>query len=74
MTQPAKTRGAWVLLSHGLATDLAMWDELTDALKDRYRVLRYDARGHGKSMLTPGPYTIERLASDALRPNKRSRI
>lgn len=43
-------RGPWVMLSHGLATDLTMWDELTDALKDRYRVLRYDARGHGGSV------------------------
>src|SRR5215469_8839931 len=39
-------RGPWVLLSHGLATDLSMWDELADALSDRFRVLRYDARGH----------------------------
>ena len=37
-------QGPWVLLSHGLATDLSMWDELTDALKDRFRVIRYDAR------------------------------
>ncbi len=41
-------RGPWVTLSHGLATDLSMWDELTEALSDRYRVLRYDARGHGE--------------------------
>ena len=26
-------QGPWVLLSHGLATDLTMWDELADALK-----------------------------------------
>ena len=35
--------GPWVMLAHGLATDLTMWDELTDALKGSYRVLRYDA-------------------------------
>jgi 3-oxoadipate enol-lactonase len=55
-----------VMLSNSLGTDLAMWDPQIAALASRYRVLRYDARGHGKSMLTPGPYTIERLASDAL--------
>ena len=46
--------GPWVMLSHGLATDMSMWDELTTALKDRYRVLRYDARGHGASSAPPG--------------------
>lgn len=58
-------RGPWVMLSHGLATDLTMWDELTDALKDRYRVLRYDARGHGGSAATPGDYSLDMLVADA---------
>jgi 3-oxoadipate enol-lactonase len=58
-------RGPWIMLSHGLATDMSMWDDLTDALKDRYRVLRYDARGHGRSQATPGDYTLEMLAADA---------
>ena len=58
-------RGPWVLLSHGLATDLTMWDELADALKDRYRVLRYDARGHGGSAAPEGDYTLDQLVSDA---------
>ena len=59
-------RGPWVLLSHGLATDLGMWDELSDALKDRYRVLRYDARGHGGSAATEGDYTLDQLVADAV--------
>lgn len=59
-------RGPWVLLSHGLATDLSMWDELTDALKDRYRVLRYDARGHGGTAPTEGDYTLDQLVADAV--------
>jgi 3-oxoadipate enol-lactonase len=58
-------RGPWVLLSHGLATDIGMWDELADALKDRYRVLRYDARGHGGSAATEGDYTLDQLVADA---------
>ena len=53
------------MLSHGLATDLSMWDELTDALADRYRVLRYDARGHGDTPATPGDYTLDMLVADA---------
>jgi 3-oxoadipate enol-lactonase len=58
-------RGPWVLLSHGLATDLTMWDELAAALKDRYRVLRYDARGHGGSAATDGDYGLDQLVADA---------
>jgi 3-oxoadipate enol-lactonase len=58
-------RGPWVLLSHGLATDLSMWDELASALKDRYRVIRYDARGHGDSAAPAGDYTLDMLVDDA---------
>jgi len=59
-------RGPWVLLSHGLATDLGMWDELADQLKSRFRVLRYDARGHGGSAATEGDYTLDQLVADAV--------
>jgi 3-oxoadipate enol-lactonase len=58
--------GSWVLLSHGLATDMSMWDELTETLKSRYRVLRYDARGHGGSAATDGDYTLDQLVADAV--------
>lgn len=58
-------RGPWVMLSHGLATDFTMWDELTVALRDRYRVLRYDARGHGASAAPEGDYTLDMLVADA---------
>lgn len=57
--------GPWLMLSHGLATDLTMWDELADALKHRYRVLRYDARGHGASAATEGDYSLDLLVADA---------
>jgi pimeloyl-ACP methyl ester carboxylesterase len=35
-----------VTLSHSLAANLHLWDAQAAALKDRYRVLRYDIRGH----------------------------
>jgi 3-oxoadipate enol-lactonase len=60
------SHGPWVVLAHGLATDLTMWDELTEALKARYRVLRYDARGHGGSAATDGDYTLDLLVADAV--------
>ena len=41
--------GPWVTLSHSLASDLRMWDPQVAALAARYRVLRFDTRGHGAS-------------------------
>jgi 3-oxoadipate enol-lactonase len=55
-----------VLLSNSLGTELAMWAPQMDALVARYRVLRYDSRGHGQSSVTHGPYSIAGLARDAL--------
>jgi 3-oxoadipate enol-lactonase len=54
-----------VTLSHSLATTLAMWDPQMPALTARYRVLRYDTRGHGQTDAPGGPYSLELLAADA---------
>ena len=55
-----------VMLCNSLGTDLSMWDGQIPALTAFYNVLRYDSRGHGQSAVTPGPYTIEQLARDAV--------
>ncbi|MBI4517874.1 MAG: 3-oxoadipate enol-lactonase [Deltaproteobacteria bacterium] len=55
-----------VTLSHSLAASLEMWEPQIPALATRYRVLRYDTRGHGGSEVPPGPYSLEVLADDAL--------
>jgi 3-oxoadipate enol-lactonase len=55
-----------VLLANSLGTTLEMWDPQVVALSGRYRVLRYDSRGHGRSGAPAGPYAIERLGRDAL--------
>ncbi|MHB9149697.1 MAG: 3-oxoadipate enol-lactonase [Thermoleophilia bacterium] len=54
-----------ITLSHSLATDLSMWDPQTAELRARFRVLRYDTRGHGGTTVPPGPYSLEQLAEDA---------
>lgn len=54
-----------LMLHHSLATSHMIWDELNIALAQYYRVLRYDARGHGLSDATVGPYIFEQLADDA---------
>ncbi len=58
--------GPVVVLHHPLATNLTSWDELTVALEEKYRVLRLDARGHGKSDAPAGPYAFETLAKDVV--------
>lgn len=56
--------GPVVTFSHSLACTLAMWDGQVRALKNRYRVLRYDTRGHGQTSAPVGAYTLEQLAED----------
>ncbi len=55
-----------LLLLHSLGTDGRVWQPQAEALAGRFRVLRPDLRGHGLTDVTPGPYTIERMARDVL--------
>jgi 3-oxoadipate enol-lactonase/4-carboxymuconolactone decarboxylase len=55
-----------LVLSHSLGLDHGMWDPQMSALLSRFRVLRYDSRGHGASDAPEGDYTIEQLGRDAL--------
>ena len=53
-----------VAMSHSLATDLSMWDPQVEALTAKFRVLRYDTRGHGGTDAPEGPYSLDLLAED----------
>ena len=55
-----------LVLSNSLGADFSMWDPQIPEFVKSLRVLRYDTRGHGKSSVTPGPYSIEQLANDVL--------
>ena len=55
-----------LVLSNSLGATTAMWEPQLPALTARFRVLRYDRRGHGESPVPPGPYTIDELGGDAL--------
>jgi 3-oxoadipate enol-lactonase len=55
-----------VVLSNSLGTNLAMWDAQIPALAEKFRVARYDSRGHGLTDVTPGPYTIAGLGGDVV--------
>jgi 3-oxoadipate enol-lactonase len=50
-------QGEAVLLLHGLGLDLRMWDDQVPALAKRYRVLRMDLHGFGKSSPVSGPFS-----------------
>lgn len=55
-----------LMLSNSLGTNLHAWDEQAPAWSRHFRVVRYDRRGHGRSGVPPGPYSMERFGRDAL--------
>jgi 3-oxoadipate enol-lactonase len=59
--------GPVLVLSNSLGTALEMWDDQAPVLGDRFRLLRYDTRGHGRSPAPPGPYAIGDLGGDVVR-------
>jgi len=56
--------GPWLTLSHSLACNLHMWDPQMPALTKKFKVLRFDTRGHGQTSAPAGEYTLEQLADD----------
>lgn len=55
-----------LVLSNSLGAALEMWDPQAEALAERFRLVRYDTRGHGRSAVPPGPYRIDDLGGDVL--------
>jgi len=55
-----------LVLSNSLGTNFHMWDPQVSEFSKVFQVVRYDTRGHGKSSVTPGPYSINLLAKDVL--------
>src|SRR3981081_2911321 len=56
----------WLIFSNSLAANLTMWDDQARELKQAYRVLRYDQRGHGGTEVTAGRYSFELLMADVI--------
>ena len=61
-----KTDGPVLLFSNSLSSNLSMWDAQAEVLKTDFRVIRYDSRGHGKSIAIGAPYSLAQLGQDAL--------
>ncbi|MFK0298786.1 3-oxoadipate enol-lactonase [Brevundimonas sp. NPDC090276] len=55
-----------LLLSNSLGTTMEMWAPQMAAFTRRFRVLRYDSRGHGQSDSPAGAYSMDRLGRDAV--------
>jgi 3-oxoadipate enol-lactonase len=55
-----------LVLSNSLGTTHRMWDPQIDALSERFRVIRYDTRGHGGSDTPPGPFSIDDAGADVI--------
>src|SRR5215218_297298 len=58
--------GEPLVLIHGVGGDASTWDGVAPDLAKRFRVIRPDLRGHGRSPLLTDPCTAEDLARDVL--------
>jgi len=56
--------GPPLLFVHGLGSSGRDWFGQVPHFADRYRVVRLDLRGHGRSERAPGPYSIPQFARD----------
>ncbi len=61
-----RDRGPTLMLSNSLGCTLQMWEPQMAALTKQFRVVRYDRRGHGKSGVPLGPYSMERFGKAVL--------
>ena len=55
-----------LILSNSLGTTLHMWDGQAGPFSQHFRLVRFDRRGHGKSGVPKGPYSMEMLGRDVL--------
>lgn len=53
-----------IVLLHELGGSMGSWDQVASALEPRWRVLRYDQRGHGRSEKPRAPCTLDDQARD----------
>lgn len=61
-----KEGAPWLIFSNSLITNLSMWDDQVAGLKDEFRILRYDQRGHGGTDAPEGKYSFDLLVGDVI--------
>lgn len=57
--------GRVVVFANSLGTDMRLWDAVLPLLPPGLRIIRADTRGHGRSDVPDGPYSMGTLVSDA---------
>ena len=62
-----------LVFSNSLGTDFRIWDAVAERLAGRFRIVRYDKRGHGLSEATPPPYALTDHVADLDRADRPSR-
>ncbi len=55
-----------IVFSHGYLMNNTMYNDQIAVLKDKYRCVTFDHRGHGKSEVTASGYALEDLVDDAI--------
>jgi 3-oxoadipate enol-lactonase len=55
-----------LILAHPLGVDMSVWDALAPTLANKFRLIRFDARGHGASSVPAGPYSLADLGGDVV--------
>ncbi len=55
-----------IIFIHGFPFNKSMWNKQLEALKENYRVIAYDVRGHGNSDAGTGDFSIDLFADDLL--------
>ncbi|GAA1164038.1 3-oxoadipate enol-lactonase [Kribbella jejuensis] len=63
-TLSGRAHAPTVVLANSMGATWEMWDANLEELEEHFRVVRFDTRGHGRSPVPPGPYTIDDLTDD----------
>lgn len=59
-------QGEPLICVHGVGSYLEAWDGVAERLADRFRILTFDLRGHGRSSKVRGRYEIDDFVGDVL--------
>jgi 3-oxoadipate enol-lactonase len=65
-TDTGDKSAAPIVLIHGFPFNSGMWRPQVDLLKTTFRVITYDVRGHGRSDVGDGQYTLEMFVDDLI--------
>jgi 3-oxoadipate enol-lactonase len=58
------SEGPSLVFINSLGTDLRIWEEVVPAFSNRFRIIRYDKRGHGLSDCPAAPYSMRDLSTE----------